>query len=268
MQPSPSFSLFRLPTGQTAWIPEDIQLRLPDTSMLAPADLHYLIYIPWDEKYLAFIDPAYREFFQMVLPYLHVRTTDVHVATCLSFIKELIQAEQGTVDERVATIAFILHDSGWSQMSEKEIAESLGVQGLSLAGHAIQPKARHAILGQEVARKLLGEHPFWPPLSAEQKDWIYKAILFHDRPQELAGAGGIPASIIVVCNVDHLWSFTHANFWQDTVRKGVRPDVYLENLGEDLAGYFVSQAGRQKARQFLEERGLEVQSWKEWIKRN
>jgi hypothetical protein len=263
-----SFTLFDLLPGEPTWIPDDIELRIPEKTALDPGNWHYLIYIPWHDRYLGLVDEVYRDFFKVVLPYLHARTTDVHVATCLPFIKELVHAGDETVDERVVQIAFMLHDSGWSQMSEAEIAQSLGVQGLSLSGGAIQPKARHALLGKQVAQKILGEYPFRPPLTSEQKDSIYQAILFHDRPQELAAGGGIPATVKVVCDVDHLWSFTHPNFWQDTLRKGVKADAYLENLGKDLEGYFVSGVGRQKARQLLERRGMEVEAWKSWIQKN
>jgi len=99
------------------------------------------------------VDEAYRDFFKVVLPFLHARSTDVHVATCLPFIKDLIQAETEPVDERVVQIAFILHDSGWSQMSELEIAESLGVTGLSLSGQAIQPKPGMPSLANRWRRK-------------------------------------------------------------------------------------------------------------------
>ena len=268
MPASISFIPFILPGGQAAWIPDDIELCIPEKTSLDASNLHYLIYIPWHDKYLELVDEAYRDFFKVVLPFLHARSTDVHVAICLPFIKDLIQAETEPVDERVVQIAFMLHDSGWSQMSELEIAESLGVTGLSISGQAIQPKARHAILGQQVAQKILEAYPFQPALTASQKNWIYQAILFHDRPEELAAGGGIPASVKVVCNTDHLWSFTHPNFWQDTLRKGVQPQVYLENLGKDLDGYFVSEPGRQKARQCLEERAIEVEAWKSWTQRS
>ena len=264
---SPSFSIaqFVLPSGQAAWIPNDIELCIPGNSSLDAGDLHYLIYLPWHDSYLERVDVTFQDFFKVVLPYLHARSTDVHVATCLPFIKELIRAEPEPVDERVVQIAFILHDSGWSQMSELEIAESLGVVGLSLSGHALQPKARHAFLGQQVAQQVLADYPFQPPLTSEQKNNIYQAILYHDRPQDLATASGIPASLKVVCNVDHLWSFTHLNFWQDTLRKGVQPPEYLENLGQDLDAYFVSEPGRIQARQLLSERALEVAAWKSWV---
>ena len=268
MPASISFARFSLPTGQAAWIPDDIELRLPEKSALDAADLHYLIYLPWHDEYLEWVDAAYRDFFKVVLPYLHARSTDVHVAACLPFIKELSQAEPEPVDQRVVQIAFMLHDSGWSRMSELEIAESLGVTGLSLSGHALQPKARHAVLGRQLAQQILADYPFQPSLTSEQKNQIYQAILFHDRPQELAAAGSMPASLKVVCNTDHLWSFTHLNFWQDTLRKGVPPPAYLENLGNDLYGYFVSAPGRQKARLLLAERALEVEAWKSWVEKS
>ena len=67
------------------------------------------------------MDEAYRDFFKAVLPYLHARSTDVHVATCLPLVKELLCTEPGPVDEQVVHLAFILHDAGWSQMTEQEM---------------------------------------------------------------------------------------------------------------------------------------------------
>ena len=259
--PSSSFSAFRLPSGETALIPSDIELKIPERSALAPDRLHYLIYIPWHEKYFRSVPEAYRDFFEAVLPYLRARTTDVHVATCLPFVKELIAASDEVVDETVITVAFILHDSGWSQMSEDEIAHSLGVTGLALSGAAVDPKARHAVLGKEIAERVLGSVRRQPPLTESQKDLIYKAILYHDKPWELAGQGGLPASVKLVCDVDHLWSFTHENFWQDTARKSVAPDSYLKNLENDLDGYFVTEQGKRKARSLIEERRVEVEEW-------
>jgi hypothetical protein len=262
MSSSLTFTPFKVSPKILAWIPDDIELRIPEKTSLDPVNLHFLIYIPWNDRYIERVDPAYRDFFRTVLPYLHFRTTDVHVVTCLPFISELIGATQEKVDERVVQIAFILHDSGWSQMSELEIAHSLGVEGLSLSGEAINPKARHAILGRDIARKILGDYPFQPALTAVLKDQIYEAILYHDKPWELAAGGEIPIHMKIVCDVDHLWSFTHPNFWQDTVRKGVQPDSYLKNLGDDLEDYLVTEPGKQKARELLGLRGAEVDVWK------
>jgi hypothetical protein len=259
------FTLFNLPGGGSIWIPADVNLQLPISISIRPDLIHYLIYIPWDDKYLEGIDPAYREFFRTVLPYLHSRTTDVHVATCLPFVKELLTAERRRGDERVVNLAFILHDSGWSQMTEIEVANSLGVKGLVLAGTAINPKLRHAELGVELARRILMEYTFQTQLTTRQIDLISQAILYHDRPQQLARMGIIPLELQVVCDVDHLWSFTHANFWQDTARKSIDPKTYLNNLENDLDGYFVSEPAKLKARKMLEQRALETNSWEEWI---
>ncbi len=210
--PPTPYTTFKLPTGKALWIPADIHLRLPDKASIAPDLLHYLVYIPWDARLIERIDPAYRDFFRAVLPYLHARSTDVHVATCLPFMKELIRAGHKSVDELVVHLAFILHDSGWSQMTEQEIAGSLDVAGLALSATAAGPKLRHAELGKELAQRILGEYAFQPPLTTPQKESDYQAILYHDRPQELATMGGIPVSLQVVCDTDHLWSFTHPDF--------------------------------------------------------
>ena len=267
-QRSAQFKLLGLPSGEHAWIPSDVHLLVPHSTSIASELLHCLIYIPWGPMYLDLVDPAYRDFFSFVLPYLHVRTTDVHVATCLPFAGELVRDNPGPVDERVVHLAFILHDSGWSQMTEGEIADSLGVEGLALSGAAVGPKARHAELGRELAVRILGEYGFDPPLEDQQKEMIYKAILFHDKPGQLAAMGNVPAAIQVVCDTDHLWSFTHENFWQDTVRKGVDPRRYLDNLGKDLDGYFVTAPGKKKATQMLKARGGEVEAWEDWIQRS
>jgi hypothetical protein len=260
-----SFKLFALPAGDKVWIPEDLELRVPESASLDPALLHRLIYIPWSNAYLSRVPAAYRAFFEFVLPHLHVRTTDVHVATCLPFAAELIQDDPAGVDEVVVHLAFILHDAGWSEMSEQEIADSLGVAGLALSGAAVNPKERHVELGAALAERLLAEAPLRPPPTEAQRALIRQAILYHDKPQQLAAMGELSPSVRTVCDVDHLWSFTHENFWQDTVRKGVGPPEYVSNLGADLDGYFVGEAGRRKARRMLDERRSEVDAWRRWV---
>ena len=262
MSPSLTFAPVRLPTGGSAWIPSDVELKFPDQMSIEISRLHYLAYIPWRDRYLARVDGAYRDFFTTVLPYLHARTTNVHVATCLPFVPELIRSVPEAVDERVVTVAFILHDSGWSQMTEEEIAASLGVQGLALSGGAVNPKARHAILGREIAQRVLETYRFQPPLTDSQRNLIYTAILYHDKPEELARQGSLSVEVKLVCDVDHLWSFTHENFWQDTIRKGVAPTAYVKNLEADLDNYFVTESGRRQARRLLEARRAEVVLWK------
>ena len=256
-----TFRVFNLPTGEQAFIPADVELKLPEQAALGPNQLHFLIYIPWNHRYLGQIDKSYRDFFITVLPYLHTRTTDVHIATCFPFVNELIQAAGAKVDEQVIHLAFILHDVGWSQLSEAEIAASLGITGVALTASARGPKEKHALVGRDLAQQLLARYPFAPPLTETQKEWIAQAILYHDKPWELARPAALPLEIKLVCDVDHLWSLTHENFWQDTVRKGVAPPTYLSSLESDLEAYFITEPGKTKARYLLQKRQAEVLAW-------
>lgn len=260
-----NFRRFNLPTGNSVLIPSDIQLKLPNNTSLNVENLHFLIYIPWNDLYLQFVDNPYKDFFKKMLPYLHVRTTDVHVATCAPFLKELINAHAEIIDEQVVYIAFILHDSGWSQMNDEEIANSLGITGLALNSDAIGPKEKHAILGRNIAMQVLEHEPYASQLTRNQRELIYNAILYHDKPWELAVDGAIPIEMKIVCDVDHLWSFTHENFWQDVVRKEVSPISYLKNLNDELASYFVTEEGKEKAKFLLHERRIEVEAWRRFL---
>jgi hypothetical protein len=262
-----NFREFELPMSNSVLIPSDIELKLPEKTPLNAKKLQFLVNIPWSDKYLQYVDKEYLDFFNRVLPYLHVRTTDVHVATCIPFIKEFIQAHDGYIDEKVVYIAFILHDSGWSQMSEEEIVSSLGVTGLALNEKAISSKEKHAVLGRNIAMHVLGQEPYASQVTQQQKDLIYNAVLYHDKPWELVVNGAIPVEMKIVCDVDHLWSFTHENFWQDTVRKRVDPTTYLKNLNNDLASYFVTEKGKEKATILLHKREVEVELWRRLVVR-
>jgi hypothetical protein len=261
ISPIPGFRFFDLPTGERALIPSDLELALPEHASLSPDQLHFLVSIPWNERYLSRIDADYRDFFRFVLPYLHTRTTDVHIATCFPFVRALIQAAGVSVDSRAVSLAFILHDVGWSQLSEAEIAASLSTTGVGLTPLAQGPKEKHAVVGKDLAVKLLGMYPFAPPLTDAQKACIAQAVLYHDKPWELAKQGALPLEIKLVCDVDHLWSLTHENFWQDTVRKGVAPPAYLGQLARELEGYFVTEPGKANAWRLWQERQAEVALW-------
>jgi len=63
----------------------------------------------------------------------------------------------------------------------------------------------------------------------------------------------------LLVDLDHLWSFTHQNFWQDTLRKGVQPKEYVQNLQRDIDDYFVTDQGKELALKLLNERLDEVE---------
>lgn len=231
-------------------------------SALPEADQHFLVSIPWDRQYLQFVPLEYRAFFRAVRPYLSERTTDVHTAVCLQYLDEIIELVQlaGLIVNRdIVAYALILHDCGWSALTPAEIAASLGVTGLALNPTAQGPKEKHAQLGAQLARRLLTVQQSTLHLSDSAIDTICQCILCHDQPEKVAIQGS-QASIEMqlLVDLDHLWSFTHLDFWLDTIRKGVPPRQYLENLQQDLDGYFVTNIGKDKARQLLADRAREV----------
>jgi hypothetical protein len=249
-----------LPTGMLADMPDDIEVVVPRAATVSKAQQQVLTCIPWSDKYLHYILAEYRGFFRAVLPYLHKRTTDVHTALSVSLVPELIWGTPGNIDERIVYIATILHDSGWGQMSDQEIADSLSYSGL-YAEAARAPKERHGTLGAELSRKILDEYHFTPELSAADKQYICDIVYYHDQMRLWpAEKGPEPIEYTLVVEADRLWSYTHDNFWLDTIRKNTPPRAYLRNLEAALDDYFLTDVGHDIARRLISERRVEVDS--------
>lgn len=233
-------------------------LKYPEKSDLPPDQLHFLAYIPWDDKYLEFVPTKYQPYFLDVLPQLAVRTTDVHVAHCFKYFDLLISNCETefhtTLDRDIVALGLILHDIGWSKLSETDIAQSLGVLGLKLNPSALGPKEKHAIEGEIIARQKLRE---WK-IDADKINIICLAVRWHDQPEKVSADGKMVPEVKALVDLDHLWSFTQANFWQDVVRKNVPSKDYVKNLETDLNSYFVTQSGKQLATALLKERAIEV----------
>ena len=255
-----SFRKVVTPDNKCFRIPTDIELVFPEES-LPPDLLRCLVYIPWERDYLHFCPKRFKRFFEFVLPYLKPRTTDVHTAVCLSYwsnyTKKLEKQRGAKINKKIVAYGLILHDCGWSALNKKEIADSLAVKGLKIKGEAISPKRKHADEGAKIARKILNEYKFKPALTKEEKGVICKAVFWHDKTEKVRDRK-FPIEIKAVMDVDHLWSFTKLNFWQDTVRKDVSPQDYSKNLERDLDSYFIFEIGKELAYTLLKKRKKEV----------
>jgi len=255
-----SFSRVVTPDNKCFYIPTDVKLVFPKES-LSPDLIRCLVYIPWKRDYLQFSPKRFRRFFEFVLPYLKTRTTDVHTAVCPSYmnhyIKKLEKEREIKINKKIVAYGLILHDCGWSTLNKKEIADSLAVKGLKIKGEAFGPKRKHADEGVKLARKILNEYKFKPALTKEEKEAICEAVFWHDKTEKAKGEK-LPIEIKAVVDLDHLWSFTKLNFWQDTVRKNVSPQDYLKNLEHDLNSYFIFEIGKELAYTLLKERKKEV----------
>jgi hypothetical protein len=230
-------------------IVESVSLRMPEKTSLPEDQQHFLLYIPWNKKYLDFVPEKYKQKFTECLPLLSARTTNVHVAVCFRYFDEMVEAFPG-IDRSAVAMALILHDTGWSRLTEEEIATSLGVKGLKLTIEAMVPKEKHAVIGEEIAREKLTE---WR-IDKDRADLVCACVRWHDNPSKVTSL-----EIKVLADLDHLWSFTQENFWQDVQRKGVDAAAYVANLGNDLDGYFVTDNGKNIARRLLGERRHEVE---------
>ena len=255
MREKTKFNFFYLPDGQIKYLPADVDLKIPRTKK-KNKNAGILAYIPWEKKYLRNVPEEYMDFFRFIFLYLNKRTTNVHVASCLPFIKYLIKAENKIINRRVVYIAFFLHDAGWSKMSDREIGESLSVKGLRITSTAKKSKIKHAVLGVRIAKNVLSKYNFNNPLSEEEKKLVYKIIFFHDRPRDWGKR--IPWELKIVSDADHLWSFMRENFWQDTVRKNIDPEIYANNLSKNLRDYLIMDCSRKKAENLLKERVKEI----------
>jgi hypothetical protein len=248
--------------GEVAYLPDDIKVEFPNTDAVSPERIHLLAYIPWHAEYLGKVPAGYRKFFEKILPLLEARTTNVHTAVCLSLVRPMIDRVGGKVDEQVVHVALTLHDAGWSQLGEEEIANSLDYKGLSHSGVeaevAQSAKERHDVLGHAMAKQILAEQGLDPELTEEQKELVAAYVRYHTFPRRYSSESELPIELKLVHDTDRLWSYTHENFWHDTVRKDVDPQAYAYNLAMAIEGYFLTEEARVMARELLLEREVEV----------
>jgi len=251
--------------GVSGFVPESLDLSVPIVPDFPPESKHFLIFIPWKDHKLNLVPLEYRDFFKFVLPYLRKRTTDVHTAHCLNLATQFLKSFS-EINKRVVLIALTLHDIGWSQLTSSEIAQSLGVKGLALNSVARGPKLAHALAGEKLAAEILAVYQFNPPLTKNEKEIILKSVRYHDEPEKVIKDHQIVKEVKLLVDLDHFWSFTQANFWQDTLRKKVVPQQYLLNLKNDLNDYFTTAKGKEFALNLWNERRKEVLQLAEQIK--
>lgn len=257
----------QLPTGNHTTLPKDVMLAFLNDQTLTPQQRCATAYIPWQARYLKSVPVEFRAFFEHVLPYLGNRTTNIHTAKSVEQIPFLLY-DNPTADRRIVYLATILHDAGWSLVSMQGIADSLSYSGLALSEASRLPKEQHVLIGAAMAYDLLDNYDFGDgPLFEASKRHISQIIRRHDHDASW-NKGKFPIlsiETLLVCDADRLWSYTHENFWQDTVRKNVRADEYLVTITGAIDTYFGTPAGKARAHALVNERRLEVAEWQREI---
>lgn len=239
-----NFHTVKIPGKNPVFVPNDIEIIIPDASSIPDVEPRYinsLAYIPWDKKYMSYVPEGYRDFYRTILPKLQARTTDVHSALSASFVTELIKLTPDPVDRHVLTTAVLLHDIGWARLSPAQIALSLNYSGLAYTEEALEPKRLHASIGAIVAADVLRENTELD-LSLKDKEYIATLVKFHDQinpwPEKPE-----PTEYLLLGDADRMWSYTHENFWLDTIRKNTEPRAYLQNITEVIDTFFLTKAG-------------------------
>jgi hypothetical protein len=258
------FQSITLPTGKTATIPANLKLEFYSQATLSAQQRQATAYIPWNEAYLQHIPAAYRDFFQQVLPHLSKRTTNVHTALSAGQLPWLLHYSRQDIDSHLVHIAVILHDVGWGKVSLAGIADSLSYNGLLLSPTSRIPKEQHILIGVALAWDILDAYTFdGRPLSEADKRHVASIIRQHDydAPWERGCYPQLSPEAAIVCDADRLWSYTHENFWQDTVRKNVLPESYIVNLTKAVDNYFLTPQAKARAHQLLAQRQQEVASY-------
>ncbi len=260
------------PTGLQTVIPDDIDIVFPEIGGVDNLDTHFLAYIPWQEKYLMYVPAGYRAFYSSIVSQLAIRTTDVHTALSVSQLPSLLADVTKPVNEHVLTLAILLHDCGWSEVTVAGIINSLNYSSVAPPASSRKSKQQHVIFGEALAYKILDSYDFaaddLPPLNSDDIFQITEIIRRHDfdAPWESNKFGPISLETKLVCDCDRLWSYTHENFWQDTIRKAVTPETYIQNLDSAIEDYFFTAQGKSRAHQLLTERQNEVNLYLEALK--
>ena len=80
----------------------------------------------------------------------------------------------------------------------------------------------------------------------------------HDAAWEKGKFGTIPLENNLLCDCDRLWSYTHEDFWLDTICKMIEPEEYIDAIDNAIESYFFTTAGKIHARELIAERRKEV----------
>ncbi|HBI16599.1 MAG TPA: hypothetical protein DDY52_00350 [Candidatus Moranbacteria bacterium] len=188
----------------------------------------------------------YKKIWELALPYQDKRDDKGHAKIVTEYTFELCQIEKA--NEIVAVAAAILHDIGWSKLSQEE--------RLNIFGSKITPEAEYEIRlkhqneSVKLAKKILNTAKY--PI-IYFKD-IFEIISEHDTRE-----GFLSSEDGVMRDADKLWRYSQKGFQADLSRNNFTFDFLynkmLKNI--DRKNYFCFDSARDIARQELENRRRE-----------
>lgn len=257
------FRVVTLRDGHSQLIPADVEITEPTDNPVPRERLHLLAHIPWHRRYLKLIPEDYRDFFEYLLPHLAQRTTNVHTALSVAFVPYLHKHIAPQSNLKLALIGTMVHDCGWSKVTPTAIADSLDYSGIIFTPNAAEAKLQHTVFGGQLAPELVRAYPGQLGLTDEEISYIGDIPRWHEYPERYKPGQPIPPELLITCEADRLWPFTHQNFWLDTMRKGVDPVEYITNVKNSIDDLFLTPVGRHMASVLYAHRTEEVRAYRE-----
>lgn len=197
------------------------------------------------EFHLEKIDSKHRRIFEAALPFLETRQNKIHTYLAYQSALDLLIYESGRPD--IVMPAVILHDVGWSTISE---TDQLTAFGPFAKNNGLRRK--HEIEGAAIAESILSGLNWDEHLIPK----ILEIIDGHDTTQQARSAEDA-----VVKDADKLWRVSKIGFRIDVQRFETQPALHIKYLRKALPVWFLTGRGRELAFAELKMRESELQ----WI---
>ena len=157
----------------------------------------------------------YQDILELARPYLDTRGNEEHTEGSIAFAWELLDAEGGDPD--VVMPAIILHDVGWSELSDEEQLQAFGPPPTRLDLNML-----HEQRGAEIAAGILDSIGYDPALSEE----ITEIIRGHDNRRQ-----ALSLNDALVKDADRLFRLTRRGY-----------TIFLEFFSLEFRPYLAAMA--------------------------
>lgn len=200
------------------------------------------------------MEGIFEKIWDLALPYQDKRDDEGHAKIVTDFAFELLKTE--SADEDILIPAAILHDIGWSQLSEEErfyifkhgITKEVEMKMKS----KVNVRVKHEIEGARLAEKILDELNY----DKNKIKKIIEIVKYHDTGKTI-----ISPEDCLLKDADKLWTFSKLGFEADIRRFGFSQKECYEMTVKrvDMPNYFNTESAKKIAKRELREREEELE---------
>lgn len=192
------------------------------------------------------MDGIFLKLFHLASPFLDTRENEEHTLIAYGFAERLVDAEGG--DPQVVFPAIILHDVGW-----KSVPEDLQLNAYGPYATDMDLRRIHELEGARIAGEILDKvnYPF------HLRKEIIDIVLDHDSTIE-----AVSANDAIVKDADKLWRYSLHGVTINRTRFDMSFPQYLVRLMNKIEEWFLTETGKNIAREQLH---LREQGWKQRI---